>query len=486
MNRITSGLATAAAAGILLTAPPSCQRQKQNSARTDLKEAGYDLTADGWFRASRENDVAALRKFVAGGFDKSTKDAAGDSALHAAAAAGALEAADFLLDSGVPVDVRGADERTPLMASISGGSAEMARYLLRQGADPLLKDKDGFRPLMMAVRDGKSAAVPELAAYDRDDLDSALLLAAMLGRTKEIDALTNFGASVYARMDDGRSALMLAAENGHEESVQLLMDIGASRFGEDAEGRTAADFAREAGHPELAETISRDPLPAELSLDTTQEIAAAMDEYVTAAEEGSPAPAPTGNRPAPSRPAVASLEGARLGGATSPDPASPASPDSPEPLVMRHYRERAMPLRVKSVRGESVVFSMAGSPPREVTVAAGGTIPGTDLVVVSARRRVEDSKSSHDGSEEISVVRVKNAGGETREWMAGRPGDSHEPVALVEDAATGRRYFAAPGQKFSGPDGAEYEVTDVRPSQLVTRNIGDGTVRTIRLHGPRG
>ena len=112
----------------------------------------------------------------------------------------------------------------------------MVRWLLRQGADPRLKDKEGFTPLMLAVREGKSGSVGELASYNREDLDPALLLAALVGRADVIDALTNFGASVYARMEDGRTPLMIAAENGHVDAVKLLLDIGASRFTTDPEG----------------------------------------------------------------------------------------------------------------------------------------------------------------------------------------------------------------------------------------------------------
>ena len=48
-----------------------------------------------------------LKKFIAGGFALDTRDESGDSALHTAAAAGAENAADFLMDRGLAVDLRG-------------------------------------------------------------------------------------------------------------------------------------------------------------------------------------------------------------------------------------------------------------------------------------------------------------------------------------------------------------------------------------------
>ena len=151
---------------ISLVLLPGCKRRGE-TVKSDLGEAGYKMTTEDWFRATRSNDVAALKKFISGGFSADSRNADGDSALHAATAAGAQGAADYLLKSGLNVDLRGASERTPLMSAIMADQTAMVRWLLRQGADPKVKDKDGFRPLMLAVREGKPGAVGELAAYDR-------------------------------------------------------------------------------------------------------------------------------------------------------------------------------------------------------------------------------------------------------------------------------------------------------------------------------
>lgn len=476
---------------------PSCKKRGE-TVKSDLGEAGYQLTPADWFRASRENDVTALKKFVSGGFPADGRNAEGDSALHAAAAGGAQGSADFLLTRGLSVDLRGAAERTPLMAAVMANQTEMTRWLLRQGADPRLKDKDGFKPLMLAVRDGSSGAVGELAASNREDLDPALLLAALVGRADVIDALTNFGASVYARMDDGRTPLMIAAENGHTDSVKLLLDLGASRFTTDPEGRTAADIAAAAGHLEIAALISRDPLPAELALDSPAEIAKSMDAFVDAA--AAKASATTEGATAPRRDASRPIDGETLSGSVAgqaspahkPPLGNPAGATGDEsfampPLVMRHYREKEVPLSVKTVQGETATVGIAGAARREVKVRAGDPIPGSNLVVVRMRRRMEDSKVNLGRPSEISVVEVRDRStGATREWMAGLPSKAHDPVALVEDAATGKRYLASPGQRFKGADGREYFISDVRPNQMVIQDVASGTVRTIPLRGPRG
>jgi ankyrin repeat protein len=484
----------------------SC-RKPSETVKSDLGEAGYQLTAADWFRASATNDAAALKKFVAAGFASDTRDETGDSALHAAAFAGAKDAADFLMNRGLSVDLRGASERTPLMAAVAGDQTMMVRWLLRQGADPRLKDKDGFVPLMLAVRDGKSGAVAELGPSNRENLDPAILLASLVGQAAVIDTLTSYGASIYARMEDGRTPLMIAAENGHTEAVKLLLDIGASRLSIDSEGRNAAELANSAGHPEIAALINRDPLPQELTLESPAEVAQSMDSFLTAAlaetppgtAESDPATAAAGSSPpkpipAPAKPIQGEVMGPNVAAAVANPPTenpteAPATtgPPAMPNLVMRHYREREIPVQVRNVEGETAVLNIVGTHSREVKVRSGETIPGSRLVVLRVLRRMENSKLNLGQATEVSVVEVRDSTtGTTREWISGVAASAHDPVALVEDSATGQRYTASPGQRFKSADGAEFIISDVRPNQLVIEEVASGTVQTIPLRGPRG
>ena len=154
---------------------------------------------------------------------------------------------------------------------------------------------------------------------------------------------------------------------------------------------------------------------------------------------------------------------------------------------MRHFREKDVPLSVKSVQGETATLRFAGAVPREVKVRAGDPIPGSNLVVVRVRRRMEESKVNPDRSVEISVMEVRDGStGTTREWISGVAAKAHDPVALVEDSATGKRYLASPGQRFTAADGSEYLISDVRPNQIVIQETATGAVQTIPLRGPRG
>ena len=475
--------------------PLGACRKPAEAGKSELREAGYTMTGDDWLRAASLDDVAALEKFLAAGFDPATTNAAGDTALHAAARAGAMKSADLLLDRGLAIDAAGAGGNTALMSAVLGNQTQMTAWLLRQGADPRLKNAEGYNALTLAVRENATGPLAEIAPYHRDSLDSALLLAALTGREQAIDTLTNYGASVYARMDDGRSPLMLAAENGHAAAVELLLDIGASRFSKDEAGFSAAELATAAGHEEIATLILRPPQPDELVFESPEEIAQAMDAQVAEVHASALGYA-VGDATSP-RPPVRPIEGmvieAAIAARSADDttvagsaPDNPSAESAPPPLVMRLYRQRELPVEVRAVSEEQATLAILGGPSREVTVRPGERIPGSGLVVVRVRQRVQDSKLNLGQSEDVSVVEVRDENsGTVRNWITGLPARSHEPVALVEDA-TGNRFTATAGQKFRTSDGSEFSVIDVRPNQLVLENTTTGAVHTLALQGPLG
>lgn len=494
-------------AGATVLAAPGCKNRGE-SAKQELKESGYEMTPESFFRAAESDDVTALEALVKGGMAPDTRNEAGDTALHAAAATGMLKSAEYLLAQKVSVNVLGAEGRTPLMAAVTKGSPAMVRYLLSKRADPTKKDAKGYRALTLAVHEGRGEMVGELAAYDRENLDTALLLASLEGKATVIDSLTSYGASVFARTDDGRTPLMLAAENGNIEAVEMLLGIGANRFAMDEQGRIAADMAREAGHEELAIRLSEEPAKEEFGIeepvDLGAEMLAQMDEPAKAAEgkpagEAGDAGKLPWNRPVagqgggafgalPVKPvAVEELDGVVLEKAeveAPPVAEGGAEPSAPSPLKMRAYRQKELPLRVESVQGETATIRLAGGSVQQVQ--KGSAIPGSSLTIVRMERRMRPEKDSAGGPTEASVVEVEDADtGHRRELVKGLASTAHDPVALVEDGG-GHRYLARAGQKFKGADGTEYVVVDVRPNQMVIENLSKAEVITVPLRGPRG
>jgi hypothetical protein len=170
-----------------------------------------------------------------------------------------------------------------------------------------------------------------------------------------------------------------------------------------------------------------------------------------------------------------------------PDVAPGGGVAAPLPIIMRHYREREIPLEVMTVTADAATLRIGGATPREVSVQAGETMPGSNLVVVQVQRRMTSGKGDDASLTEVSVVELRDpATGATRELIAGVPATAHDPVALVEDAVTGQRYTATPGQRFTGGDGEEYLVNDVSSNQIVIEHPATGRVQTLPLRGPRG
>lgn len=497
--------------GAALAASTSC-RKGGEAAKTELKERGYELSPEEFFRAAESDDVQALEQLLKGGIAVDTRNAEGDSALHAAAVANMKKSVDFLLEHGVPVDVAGAGGRTPLMATVLKGQPVMARYLLSKKADPQKKDAEGYTPLSLAVTSGQPGMVAELAAYERNNLDSALLMAALEGRASAIDELTQYGASVYARMEDGRTALMVAAENGNVEAVAMLLNLGANRFAMNEDGRIAADFARDAGHGELAKLLTEQPKQDEFGFEETSDLGAEMMALMAAADAkagmtgevkdvvtpppGKKAEDLPWNRPVPgqgggafgslpSEPrGSAELEGAVLATTAPASPEKAGGPAKPQPFVMRLYRQKELPLRVESVEGEVATLRMAGGGTSQVNT--GATVPGSRLKLLRVGTRVQHIKDAAQDEQQVAVASLEDtATGQTREVISGLSTPSHDPVALVEDA-TGKRYVARAGQKFRTAAGEDFTVIDVRPNQMVVENHTKGEVITVPLRGPRG
>lgn len=441
----------------------------------DLQEAGYEMTQDGWLAAIRADHLMAVKKMAKSGFDIKAKDEKGQHSLHVASAAGSIDVAEYLLDSKISINDADIEGRTPLMLAVLSGRPEMVGWLLKQGADPKMKDKNGYTALMLAVENRQVKSLEELAPHHREDLDSALLFAAMVGDAAAIDTLTSYGASVHARMDDGQTPLMLAAKNGHQEAVAILIDIGASRHATTESGETAQSMAIKDGHPEIADMIEKGFSGDLIALDSDEQIALAMS--------GNTNPKALGGSLSEK---ITLLEGARISGFQK-SSSTGNSPSQTQPLIMRQYSQRELPVEVRKVSGEIATLRISGKPAKEISVRSGDPLPNSNLVVVRVSARTEVGKLNNSQPIHVGVVEVEDKKtGQRREWRSGAPAVGHDPVALVEDAVTGRRYLAKNGQKFSSEDGREFVVVDVRPAQLVIEDVTSGEVITTLLRGPRG
>ena len=122
------------------------------------------------------------------------------------------------LDEGVNVDVRGAQDRTPLHRAVGGNNSDIVAALIERGANVNLSDKGGKTPLHWAAIVGSVECGTVLFRQGDCDLD--------------------------ARNKQGRTACHLASTDGRPEFVSWLIESGADITLLDGAGHTAYDLGK--------------------------------------------------------------------------------------------------------------------------------------------------------------------------------------------------------------------------------------------------
>ncbi len=93
-------------------------------------------------RAAECNKVEVLRLLARAGLSPCAS-VEGQPLLHAAAQNAACDAMEWLIQSGARVNLRDAENSTPLIQATLSGSPAAVRLLLEKGADPKLRDSTG-------------------------------------------------------------------------------------------------------------------------------------------------------------------------------------------------------------------------------------------------------------------------------------------------------------------------------------------------------
>lgn len=183
-----------------------------------------------FFIAIQRDDGDAIAGLLRRGFDPNTRDPKGQAGLMLALQGGALKAFAALMASRqIQVEVRNAQDESPLMMAALKGQVDAVKQLLARDADV---NKTGWAPLHYAA----SAASPQHVE----------IIALLLERHAYIDATS----------PNGTTPLMMAAHYGSNQAVQLLLDEGADPTIKNQLGLTATDFAVRASRTDSAERIA--------------------------------------------------------------------------------------------------------------------------------------------------------------------------------------------------------------------------------------
>jgi ankyrin repeat protein len=197
--------------------------------------------------AAAAGEVEAIRALLAGGTAVDEPDRPGGAtALQYAVAAGQVEAVRALLEAGAEADVRDVVGRTPLMHAVRdndldvGTRIALARVLLQGGADPNAAALHGRTALHLTMDPPDKAAISwvEILADAGADLNAAsnagmtpLMVALVEGADAGVvRAMVRARASTDARDRRGSTPLHWALRvpgSGSVERIEILIDADA-------------------------------------------------------------------------------------------------------------------------------------------------------------------------------------------------------------------------------------------------------------------
>ena len=182
---------------------------------------------DDFFVAIKQDDAQTINGLLRRGFDPNTLDPKGLSGLYLTVRDQSLKAAVALIAwPKTNVEVRTAQDESPLMMASLKGQLDLVRKLVDRGADV---NKPGWAPLHYAATNG---------------------------HLKIMELLLDENAYIDAASPNGTTPLMMAAHYGSPAAVKLLLEAGADPTIRNQLGLTAIDFAYRANRTDAAEMIA--------------------------------------------------------------------------------------------------------------------------------------------------------------------------------------------------------------------------------------
>ncbi|KAL8563959.1 hypothetical protein ACOMHN_025290 [Nucella lapillus] len=195
------------------------------------------------YTACAEGDVASVKRLVQSGISVNTKNADNKTPLHEACESENLDVVNALLDLGADINARCVQNTTPLFDACEGCNLPLVRLLLSRGADPWIAYYDGDTPLIVACAENQVAIVKELLLGNRGpcsgnnprlqaDVDqrdglgnTALHVACVTGNLDVMKLLIQSNADVNARDNESQTPLFKACFVGRKEVVNYLLEL---------------------------------------------------------------------------------------------------------------------------------------------------------------------------------------------------------------------------------------------------------------------
>lgn len=198
----------------------------------------------------------------------SAREVAAYTGLLAAAHGGDVAQLKALLLKKPDLEIRDAQQRTPLHVATYARNHDAIRLLAEAGADLNAMEHQRYDPVTIAAvadDDGTLALLLKLGASAKNVTSpydgTALIAAAHLGHVGVVKQLIAFGAPLNHVNNLHWTALMEAVVLGdggrnHTEVVRLLLDAGADRTLTDNSGNTPLALAQARGYQEMAQLLT--------------------------------------------------------------------------------------------------------------------------------------------------------------------------------------------------------------------------------------
>lgn len=180
-----------------------------------------------YFFAVSQDNAPVIGNLIDRGFDPNTVDPAGQHGLLLALRLKSMKVALLLASApSADIEVRTAQDESPLMLAALRGYLEICTVLVQRNADV---NKSGWAPLHYAATGGHVAVLQML--------------------------LENH-AYVDAESPNGSTPLMMAAMYGSPDAVRVLLEAGADPLIKNDLGLTALDFAKRGLKPDSADLLA--------------------------------------------------------------------------------------------------------------------------------------------------------------------------------------------------------------------------------------